>query len=429
MSGYIKRITNITYNPEKQYESDASYCSESEASDSGSILSESDTETIDISGKSIHDNSPHDNIRKDINTYITNPIQKTHCMQLVDEHERDPNSNQSNLAILKIIISINSHSSLIDNKKYDRNELVTYLNGIWDTMQESTFGHNIVKNNIIEYVATRAMGINNQKILSLCGPPGIGKTTLIMKGLSKALGLPFCQVSLGGLRDSTFFSGSQRYWKSACQGLFADILEKYGPNCVVYLDEIDKVSSDNDIAIYGYLTHALDPLTNNNIMDQYLGIGLDLSGITFILSFNEESNISKPLLDRSNIMYLTDFNIQQKINIITDYLLPDVLKLHNIEQSLMSISPEAAKFLAEILSENEGVRRHKQILNNIVNKIIISMIGNKSSFNNLANKCSKLKIKASKKSSAPKARYDSLFNKSLNLPYIINVNDIKLVSR
>ena len=386
---------------------------------------------------------PLDSIREQINELNMTVEHAAHCNKLLLHYERDEGNFSSCLSAVEQIVAIYNQCSsnkipTIDKGFNTQDDMLSYLNDVWDTMENSTYGHQSTKDTMIEYLTGRALGINRQQVLGLCGPSGIGKTTLVTNGLSKALGLPFHQVSLGGLKDSTFFNGTARYWKGAHCGVFANILAEHGPNCVVYLDEIDKVAPENAIEIYGYLTHAFDPLTNNNIHDNYLGIGLDLSGMTFILSFNDADNITNPLLDRMNSAYLKDFDTEEKSCIVINYLLPEILETFKISDKIIKMNPNSAKYLSERLKDCEGVRTHKQVVYHIISKLLVKMVTEPGTYNTLSSKCpnlrlNKSKAKAKRSKSKAKAknntvsRFSTHYAGKVTLPYTITNMDIRLI--
>ena len=132
-----------------------------------------------------------------------------------------------------------------------------FFTGVKNSLAECVYGQEKAKSEIIEYLVSKLLTPNPQpRILGLVGPPGVGKTSLAIHGIADVMGVPFYQISVGGLRDVTYFSGSMRCWKGAHQGKFTDILIKEKClNPVIYIDELDKVSNDTALDIYGLLTH------------------------------------------------------------------------------------------------------------------------------------------------------------------------------
>jgi ATP-dependent Lon protease len=340
-----------------------------------------------------------------------------HCRDLISAYRGDNENFSTSLTAAEWILSIYRKSagvSRADQGFRTHSDLVDYINTVKDTMERSTYGHQETKQRIIEFLVGKAVGISQQQVIGLCGPSGIGKTTLATKGFAKALGLPFYQISLGGLKDSSLLSGTARYWKGAHPGVFAKILAECGSECVVYIDEIDKISMENATDIYGYLTHAFDPLTNNSIQDNYLGIGLDLSKVLFVISFNDVDVLPMPLLDRINLITLQDFSIDQKASILEDYLLGEVLDSFLIPRDQVLFAPGMALHIAKKFEASEGLRCHKRLLHSIISSLLVMLVLDKRTYSCLIRSCPGLKGVDQMPKLAGKG-----------LPYTIDISDIE----
>lgn len=366
-----------------------------------------------------------DRIKRDINFTSMPKEKKDHCISLVLEYERD-NENSSCLDAVEQILSIYSKRVNLPIGFSSHEQAMMYINRAWDLMEKSTYGHCKTKTHIIEHLVSRALGVR-QKVLGLCGPPGTGKTTLVINGLSKALNIPFYHISLGGLKDSTFFSGSARYWKGSHSGIIAKALSQCGLICMIYLDEIDKIAPDNIVEILGYLTHALDPSSNTNVYDNYLGIGLDLSNVIFVLSFNDISSLTRPLVDRIDLVVNDDFSIRDKALILRNFLLPSILDEFGISPGIITISYDTALQIATELRYNVGLRKHISILRNIVNRVLIWSIKSVDTYEDLALKCPRLPLTVNRNLRSTKHKTLSMldiFEGDYSLPYSIKYDDI-----
>ena len=260
-------------------------------------------EETDDSLKSILLNSEHSDLTK------------AKGLQLLRQYEDDPENNSTSLSAIQLILKLptkikNAPISL----KNTHEEILSFLHDAWKHMESQVYGHKHAKSEIIEYLVARLLSGHVQpRVLGLVGPPGVGKTTLAMHGIGHAMKAPFYHLSIGGLRDVNYFSGSLRCWKGAHQGMFTDILIKEQClNPIIYIDELDKIATETSTDIYGILTHATDPLTNKYIQDHFLGIDIDLSKVTFIFSYNDPTCLPVPLRDRIKEIVLPGFNDEEK---------------------------------------------------------------------------------------------------------------------
>ena len=178
------------------------------------------------------------------------------------------------------------------NKKANVKNL---LNEVINKLDEYIYGMDDVKQEILEYVARRITNPSGKgDVLALCGKAGVGKTKII-KCLAHALNLPFFQINCGGLNDVAVLTGHSETYVGSRPGKIVEILQNSSVmNPIIYLDEIDKISENKSAEINGILTHLLDEEQNNKFQDNYLSnITIDLSKVLFVISFNDESKITK----------------------------------------------------------------------------------------------------------------------------------------
>ena len=184
----------------------------------------------------------------------------------------------------------------IEKKKMFINKVFKYLN-------ENTYGQEKAKNSILEVIAKWITNPSSQgNVIGLCGPPGIGKTSLIKNGLTKALNIPFGFIPLGGSTCSSYLQGHDYTYEGSKWGRIVEILiETQTSNPIFFFDEVDKISeTKNGDEIQGLLTHITDFTQNNCFHDKYFsGIDFDLSGSLFIFSFNDKHKINPILRDKN----------------------------------------------------------------------------------------------------------------------------------
>jgi len=234
------------------------------------------------------------------------------------------------------------------------------LEFVYETLNNTIYGQTETKERIIEFVSTMITNPNSKsKILGLIGPPGVGKTALA-RGLSKALQLPFTQISLGGMSDSSILLGhAPTYLGATCGIITKSLIKMETLNGVLFLDEFDKISNGKNSAdISNTLLHVLDYEQNNEFNDHYLPeIPIDLSKLFIILSFNSKDEIDPILLDRVNIVEVKKYSNKDKTHILKNYFVPKILKNLNMKPDNITFTDSAIDFIIEKNKNKEGVRQ------------------------------------------------------------------------
>lgn len=219
------------------------------------------------------------------------------------------------------------------------------------------FGLEKIKSRIIEYLAVRKLAPQGKApILCFVGPPGVGKTSL-GQSIARAMGRPFVRVSLGGVHDEAEIRGHRRTYIGALPGNIIQGIKKAGSrNCVMMLDEIDKMGRGVQGDPSAAMLEVLDPEQNGTFRDNYLGVPFDLSRVVFIATANMLDQIPGPLLDRMELISLAGYTEDEKLEIARRYLVRRQLEANGLSAEQAEIEPEALKLVVKGYTREAGVR-------------------------------------------------------------------------
>lgn len=241
-------------------------------------------------------------------------------------------------------------------------------------LDKTIYGQYEAKNKIIQIMAQWISNpLSHGQVIALEGPPGVGKTSLIKNGVSKALNRPFCFYALGGASDASNLEGHSYTYEGASWGRIVEMfMESKVMNPILFFDELDKISdTPKGAEITGVLTHLTDPTQNNTFYDKYFsGVEFDLSKTLYFFSYNHKELINPILKDRLTVIKFDGYKMKEKIKITKEYMIPEFLQNHVFEEKDIVIEEKDIEYLIQHYCEDEkGVRNIRRCFEDIFLKL------------------------------------------------------------
>ena len=286
-------------------------------------------------------------------------------------------NNINLLPFYSSIPSLPEDLTIINKIDQKMNIITEYIKNIKPTLDTAVYGHDSAKNQLEKIIAQWINGEQDGHCFGFEGPPGVGKTSLALKGIANCLknadgvSRPISFIQMGGDSNGSTIHGHNYTYVGSTWGSIVQILmDTKCMNPIIFIDEIDKISkTEQGKEIIGILTHLLDPTQNSKFQDKYFnGIDIDMSKALFILSYNNISLIDKTLLDRIHVIKFFGLTIEDKLVILKKYIIPETCKKFGLE-NMITMTDKCLLFIIEEYTCEPGVRKLKEKIFEIIGEI------------------------------------------------------------
>ena len=283
--------------------------------------------------------------------------------------------SEGDICYQKTLTELEKSKNIANEFKYD-------LKTITNILDESIYGHDNTKNQILKIIGQWMNGEQSGYCFGFEGSPGVGKTSLAKRGLANCLknengqSRPFSFIALGGSCNGSTLEGHSYTYVNSTWGRIVDILmDSKCMNPIIYIDELDKVSkTEHGKEIIGILMHLIDTTQNNGFQDKYFsGIDIDLSKALFIFSYNDPSQIDSILLDRIHRIKFENLSLDEKLVITRKYILPEINRKMGLE-GCVEMSDEVISYIIETYTLESGVRKLKEVIFDLYGEINIELL-------------------------------------------------------
>ena len=308
-------------------------------------------------------------------------------ISLVNKIKELPNiKDKINIGLLFGIDIVDDNEELSEfdvlNQKWDnyKTNILTYINKSTEILDKAVYKQHAAKNEIIRIIGQWINGTMSGYCLGFEGPPGVGKTSLVQRGISQCLKgndnttRPFSFIQMGGTSNGSILEGHGYTYQGSKWGKLVDILmDSQCMNPIIYIDELDKISNtETGRELIGILTHITDRSQNKEFEDKYFsGIKIDLSQILFIFSYNDPSLIDRVLMDRIHRIKFSALTTINKIHIINNFSMPDILEDIGISTGDIILPDEIIEYIVNTFTNESGLRKLKEKIYEIMREINI----------------------------------------------------------
>ncbi|AYV81634.1 MAG: ATP-dependent Lon protease [Harvfovirus sp.] len=271
---------------------------------------------------------------------------------------------------------MDTDKTFIDLNK-DNKRSCEFIDRVTKVLNEKVYGHTECKQAIVELICKWIMNPSSMgKSISLCGPPGVGKT-LIAKGLGDALGIPFRCISLCGVEDGTYLSGHSFTYSNAQHGaIVREMCEAGKARSILFFDELDKSCKKHGVnEIQNIFIQLTDPNMNKTFSDKFFQeTTFPLDKVIFIFTYNDRSLLDPVLLDRITEIEVKSYSVKDKLKIANEFLLKEILEGVNLEHGSLKINDDDVKYIIENYTYESGVRKLKQLMESLLLKLNVDRL-------------------------------------------------------